>query len=137
MLLRSAVAKAAMPFPLNTVHDHWLCIVAAGCGRIGFCRDRLVRYRQHRGNQTGVLAGITTKKDYRIRKLQPLAERFAFYTEYFTPSEQMERFIWGRLNQEFFTVWRYRAFSPYEAALELAMRIIPEGLFEILMRKLK
>ena len=35
------------------MHDHWLTLVAAAMGRIGFLDEATVRYRQHGGNVYG------------------------------------------------------------------------------------
>jgi len=44
------------PIPNEVLlHDWWLAICAAACGRIGYIDEPLVQYRQHSGNQIGAL----------------------------------------------------------------------------------
>jgi len=44
------------PIPNEVIlHDWWLAICAAACGRIGYIDEPLVRYRQHSGNHIGAL----------------------------------------------------------------------------------
>jgi len=44
------------PIPTEiTLHDWWLAICAAACGRIGYIDESLVQYRQHSRNQIGAI----------------------------------------------------------------------------------
>jgi len=44
------------PIPKEiTLHDWWLAICAAACGRIGYIDESLVQYRQHSRNQIGAI----------------------------------------------------------------------------------
>ena len=64
MIIRADVAKAAIPFEVGMQRDRWLSVVASLNGSISYVDEPLVRYRQHGGNQTGVLKGITDKRTY-------------------------------------------------------------------------
>lgn len=64
MVVRSAVARQALPFPPEFVHDHWLALAAVQVQGVCFCPEPVFYYRIHGGNQTGVLAGIQTCQDY-------------------------------------------------------------------------
>ena len=84
MVVRSSVAKQALPFPAEFVHDHWLALAAVQAKGIRFCPEQVLRYRIHGGNQTGVLAGIETRQDYYeqrvcrdVRRLQCIEGRMA------------------------------------------------------------
>ena len=70
MMLKAEIAKAAIPFEENMVHDHWLALYSALTGEIAFEPTATVRYRQHGSNQTSVLAGVRTKDDYYRIKLR-------------------------------------------------------------------
>ncbi len=63
-LVKTEVAKKAVPFPREFVHDHWLAICAACDGKIEVANENLIYYRKHGENQTGVLSGIRNKNDY-------------------------------------------------------------------------
>ena len=74
-LVRAARAKQALPFADSMVHDHYLAFFSALHGSIAVCPDRLVHYRIHGGNQTGVLAHIDDRKSYLEHHLTPFCER--------------------------------------------------------------
>lgn len=71
MVICTDMAKKAIPFPINMVHDHWLAFWNAVFGKIVVCHDSLIDYRLHGNNQTGMLSGIMTKKDYYQRRSLP------------------------------------------------------------------
>ena len=64
MLMRSDIAKAAVPFAPSMVHDHYLAWFCARENEIAVAKQPLLNYRLHGGNQTGVLTNIVTKQDY-------------------------------------------------------------------------
>ncbi len=137
MLVRREIAQRAVPFPKDTVWDHWIAIVTSRFGKVMFTDEKLVFYRQHLNNQTGVLKGIASKADYRIKRLEPLRERLKAYERLAVPSEAIRRFISARLEGRVPDIWRYRQFSPFEAKLETVMRLIPERLFATIIKKLR
>lgn len=54
MLVNRALLDLALPVPSNAVmHDHWLTLVAATMGKIGFLDVPTVSYRQHTDNVYG------------------------------------------------------------------------------------
>lgn len=135
MLIQSRIAKKILPFPQHTVCDHWLSIGAAAEGKVILLEDPLVKYRQHDGNQTGILTGVTDKISYQIYKITPLKERLIFYKRYWKPSEELKMFVKARCDGKIREIWHYRKFSKYEALLEIVMRIIPERLFQLVLRR--
>lgn len=53
-LLNRSLLAAALPIPAAaTMHDWWLALVAAACGRLGFVPTATLDYRQHPRNQIG------------------------------------------------------------------------------------
>ena len=71
MVVCADMAKKSIPFPTNMVHDHWLAFWNAVFGKIVICHDSLIDYRLHGNNQTEMLAGIMTKKDYCQKRSLP------------------------------------------------------------------
>lgn len=69
MLIRADIAKDAIPFAVNLVHDHYLAIIASTYGEIVLIDKPLIDYRIHSSNQTSVFSGIDTKEDYYNKKL--------------------------------------------------------------------
>ena len=64
MIIRTDIAKAAVPFEPGMKHDRWISVVASINGYIAYVDEPLVIYRQHGKNQTGVLKDITDKQTY-------------------------------------------------------------------------
>lgn len=135
MLVRAETAKKAVPFPVQTVWDQWVAIVAAIYGKIVFIPQQLVQYRQHGGNQTGILHGVTNRAEYFQQKVEPLQERLEFYKNYAVPRQEMRDFIEARLKQKIFGIWRYRNYSRYEATFEVASAFFPDCLVRLLLRR--
>lgn len=69
MVIKTSIAKAALPFPSNIVHDWWLALYASYTGEIGIVDLPLMKYRIHKTNQTLILKGITSKKDYYEKRI--------------------------------------------------------------------
>lgn len=87
MLIKSNIAKKAIPFPDDKlfVHDHWLAICAAAEGEIGYSTNPLVSYRIHGQNQIGTKRFhdlntaemyVSEKIELPILKLNMIRERF-------------------------------------------------------------
>ena len=54
MLLNRALLELALPIPEEAVmHDHWITLVAAALGQIGFLDEATLYYRQHADNVFG------------------------------------------------------------------------------------
>ncbi len=82
------------------MHDHWLALVAAGLGAIGYLKEPTILYRQHNNNQIGAKAhtfhqmfssflnhGLRQKK---IRFSQTFQQAHAFLKEYGTRLKNRE-----------------------------------------------
>ncbi len=64
MMMKSNIAKSAIPFPPSVFHDWWLAICAASKGKIVMADKPLMKYRIYGGNQSAVLKGIVDKSSY-------------------------------------------------------------------------
>ena len=137
MLMRADVAKRAVPFPEKTVCDQWLCMVAAHSGAIAFVNRPLMQYRIHSGNQTGILTGVETKSDYRLKRLLPMWERAVEFDRRFGLPPRAMAFAKGRLKGRLGAIFRYRTLCEKDAYFELAMRVLPEVLFRRLLKRMK
>ncbi|MBE6070343.1 MAG: glycosyltransferase [Clostridium butyricum] len=76
MIVRSEIAKAAVPFEENLVHDQWIGTIAALNGKIDYVDDCLIRYRQHQSNQTGTLKGVQDKESYYKLRIIKFLDRY-------------------------------------------------------------
>ena len=137
MLIKSNIAKLAIPFPKSTVCDQWLAILASCNGKIVFVNKSLIRYRQHGNNQTGILYGVNDKKSYMEKRLIPLIERMEYLKKYYRIPDEMKSFIDARLNGKIFGIFRGRAYSPYDAKFEIVIRILPSFIVSRLLDKIK
>ena len=58
MMFASSLKEKLYPFPMHYYyHDRWLGIVASVYGKIIFCEDKLIGYRQHETNVSATLGG--------------------------------------------------------------------------------
>lgn len=69
MMMKSDIAKAAIPFPPSVFHDWWLAICAASKGEIVMADKPLMKYRIYGGNQSSVMKGITDKQSYYRKRI--------------------------------------------------------------------
>ena len=96
-----------------------------------------VRYRQHKRNQTGVLAGVSDKQSYLNYKVVPLEERLAFYRQHGKVEQEVEIFATARLHGSLAKIWKYRDLAPYEARFEIALRLLPDFFVRQVLRRMK
>ena len=137
MLIRSDMAKQAIPFPKQTVADHWLAIWAAHRGTISFVEQILMQYRQHLHNQTGILTGVFDKASYRAKRLLPLEERLRCLSERTEVAQSLQDFVRARLDNRISGIWKGRKFSRKEAEFEIAMNLMPDKVFQRLISRIR
>jgi glycosyltransferase involved in cell wall biosynthesis len=53
MAFRREYFDVLAPIPEKQIHDRWISILLAACGRFAVISDRLMQYRQHKGQQVG------------------------------------------------------------------------------------
>lgn len=143
MMTRADAAKNSVPFVDSLIHDQWLAINAALNGRIEVIREPLIDYRQHGGNQTSILHGVTDKQTYYKERILNYLPRIADYQKRLYTGEmipvidELEIFYCAR--QRYFLKPRLRdlrimikhmALARDSVLLESVMRLIPEWLFK-------
>ena len=67
MMVRRELVERSRPFPAAWVHDEWMAMVAASTGLVDLVEKPLTDYRQHGGNQIGVIALDASGKVSRLR----------------------------------------------------------------------
>ena len=151
MIMETRIAQAAIPFVKEMVHDHWLALYAASRGRISFEKAATVRYRQHGGNQTGVLAGVESKEEYYRLRIDLLVRRLEALSQKFGGDETLRSVIneavaWAHARRRYFIrpsikeakiMWLGRAFDPYAVVFELAIAWLPSRIFSLIIKTLK
>jgi len=135
MILRAEIARWAYPFPSKTVCDQWLCMIGASCGEIAFIQEKLLSYRQHENNQTGILSGVTDKESYRRCRIEPLVERAEMFERYAPLSLEAVEYIKGRREEKKRLIWKHRRLCPKDSWMELVMDFFPPGLFSLLIKR--
>lgn len=73
VLLRRSLVDLALPFPEAWLHDEWLAVIAASHDGVRMHDEQLTDYRQHGGNQVGMVK-IGTARKFKMFA-QPRTER--------------------------------------------------------------
>lgn len=150
MMIRADVAKSAAPFVGLVVHDQWLAINAALCGRIELIREPLIDYRQHEKNQTGILHGVTDKRSYYNERIVRYLERIECYKqrlasdELASAIEELDEFYNARKRyfakptlSDLKIMRKYRGYAKKSVRIESVMKLIPEWMFKIILKLAK
>ena len=87
MMMKSNIAKSAIPFPPSVFHDWWLAICAAAKGKIVMADKPLMKYRIYGGNQSAVLKGIVDKSSYYEKRVLAQMELVDRVWEVFGPDD--------------------------------------------------
>lgn len=138
MLVSAQEAKAAVPFCPYMEHDHYLALWCASRGVVQSLPQRLIRYRVHGGNQTGLLAGVTDRDSYARMRIDEPLRRMEWLAAQFPCSETLRRAIearrmWMQARQDNWNhrggacgVFAGRAFSPIPSLFELLFAHMPQ-----------
>lgn len=147
MLIKSDIAKRAVPFSNTVIHDQWLCIIASLYGKISFINKPLIRYRIHGNNQTGSLKRVETKDDYYNIRIIVLKERL-FDLKQAIKNNNIEsidneelkavsNFCEARANRKLISIFKYRKLCKKEAYFEIVIKYMPSFLVKYLLKCLK
>lgn len=140
MMIRANIAKKSVPFVDSLVHDQWLAINAALCGRIEVIHEPLIDYRQHGGNQTGVLKGINSKQDYYEERIGDMQRRLSDYksrlnevagirqtiSELEEFNEARSRYFYSHKSADLRIMRKYRGFARQDVLFETFIPFLPE-----------
>lgn len=139
MLVERDIAQKSIPFSKVTVHDQWICIIASYYGTISFLDKKLIKYRIHRNNQTGVLSGVINKNDYyelRVNKLKTRLEELKKVINKDNVCDIYE-FCEAREKKTIIKIIKYSYLDRMEAYFEVLLKYIPNWIFRIIIKKLK
>lgn len=64
LIVKSDVAKSAVPFSPYCFHDRYLTLIALSMGDVIKVNTPVIKYRRSGGNQSGFLKGVEDKKTY-------------------------------------------------------------------------
>ena len=86
MVINKAMRNLAVPIPKEAIlHDHWMALIAAACGKSAYIEEPLVLLRNHAQNVT--------------RKKNTLSDKLKRFSTNFWSKDQYEYFISIRVNQ--------------------------------------
>lgn len=151
MLIKGNIAKKAIPFELEMYHDHWLALFSSTVGKIDYTEERLVKYRIHSNNQSGVLSGINNKKEYyadRIysteKRYKSLAKRFKYNKDIYCLIKKQIKWIEARKRysikanfNDLIIIFNGRKYGKHTTILEIFMPFMPNFLFSIVLKLTK
>ena len=141
MLIRSEMAKEAIPFCPYMVHDHYLALWCAAHGNIQSIQKPLIEYRIHQLNQTKLLAGVSSKQSYGEIRIIRLQQRLKWLDKNFPCSLKLKKTLtdsiaWADARAENWRheggkriIWKYRKFSLLPSLFELVAAEMPEPIF--------
>lgn len=131
-MLRTDVAQRLVPFSTHTGHDKWLALGASALGPCANLPEAYVQYRQHGKNQTGALAGVSSKKDWYQARTLDSADVVADFASRFPDHPalpEMQAFAEARVRRDIPGIWRHRVLAPDVARFEIALALCPDPLF--------
>lgn len=140
LMLDASAAKSMIPFPESTAHDLWLTLGCSELGKCSFTMTPLVKYRRHGGNETGFLAGVSSKDDWystRVKNRVDTARRFA---DRFPDSPHLKEilgFAEARERRSIIGLLKYRRACPSIAKADIIIRLVPNWLFILILKELK
>lgn len=147
MMVRKNVAKKAMPFQKNLIHDQWIAIIAALYGKIDFIDKPLVRYRQHSFNQTGILKDVYDKRTYYNKKIEGIIYRYKSFQKRLESDELRDEInnclIWLEARKNYFLkpnikdlkiMIKYKNFNKAFILLESILPFLPELIFKYIIK---
>lgn len=151
MLIKADIAKDAIPFEKEYVHDQWLSLMAASKGRIFFINKPLIRYRQHGQNQTGVLTDASSKRDYYLNRIVKLEKGIKkagnrikmddrteiVYRELCMFMNIRRRYFNNPSFKLFRKLLKYRKYGAHTVLFEIFLPFMPEKVFELAVKIIK
>lgn len=140
MVMRGDFVRSVVPFSKYTGHDKWVLACASACNGVSFLDEVLVSYRRHGNNVSGVLRGISSKKEYVEKRAVPhlnlikdFIERFPNYSGAYEALDFAE----ARVSHDIIKLFKYRYLARDMAKFEIALAIIPNFLFKYIIQALQ
>jgi len=145
ILMKTSIAKKAIPFSKYYWHDGWLGLVAALNGKIISIKEPLLLYRRHQLNQTGLWHGIDCKDDYINKKSKHLYDRIRclsnipWLKKKLPEKEYSELLIWSKAKLEYLQkpnladlrkIIKYKHYSLTRSFMDILLPFVPDFLFK-------
>lgn len=131
MMMRTDIAKEAVPFPEGVFHDWWLAVCAAIKGKVVQAPQPLMKYRIYGGNQSAVLKGVLDKQTYYEHKIKPYQEFIKHVHKVFGDNKHIINALkYSKAREEYFFHPNFRALSQLLSGRNYPLSII---MFEVLL----
>ena len=145
MLIRSDIARAALPFAKSMVHDHYLAFACSTKHSISVFSQPLVLYRQHKSNQTGVLINIHNKTEYIEQHILPFCNRTEELKQRYPDAIPIRTMEWSAARLDNIrkiprAKWRLfclRSVNYSTTMFELIALQMPRPVFQYMIRKIQ
>lgn len=147
MLVEATSSKAAVPFCPYMVHDHYIALFCSMRGMIRSLSQPFIRYRIHKNNQTGMLAGVTDKKSYCDIRIDLALQKMHWLIKHCDMPDSLRETIcqgilWLEARKKNLAgdkwmireIWKYRKFSVMTSLFEIVAGALPERVFMFLIR---
>ena len=147
MMLRTDIAKVALPFPKSVFHDWWLAVCAAIKGNIAMAPKPLIEYRIYSGNQSAMLKGIHDKKSYYDLRIKKHKEFIDYIYKVLGDDLRIIKFQeWNYARENYFFHPNFSTFKNLISAwnynrstilLEIILPFMPEYFFKEILKRAK
>jgi len=138
MLMPTAIAKEAVPFIDDMVHDHYLALFAATEGSISVHQEKLIKYRIHESNQTNALSKVSNKDTYYQMRIAPYLRRMKQLRQRFDIENLDKAYEWAKAREAYYqkkkgsgrAVWQLKQCDKSTTIFELVMLKMPSFIFK-------
>ena len=138
LITSAALAKAAVPFNPYMFYDHYITLYCANEGRVVSLSESLLLHREHGGNQSSMLQGVSDRESYyRIRVNRPTSA-VIWLEERFPANVRLKPILaqgrqWMEARRDYAAgkrecrriIWKFRRYSPMASILEIVMPYLP------------
>ncbi len=134
ILMRTEIAKMALPFCRTTGHDKWVLLCAAAHGKVAVYDEPVVHYRRWGKNVSGVLKNVDSKDDYyheRVEHARGIVEEFAKRWPDDPHVPEMRRALEAQISRNPFRIWSVRRSIPDLYKYQILLVLCPAPLFTL------
>mgnify|MGYP005931971551 CR=1 FL=1 len=150
MLVKSSVAKKAIPFSENYYHDWWIALNVAIEGKIKIIDRPLIKYRIHDTNQSEFLKGIYSKNDYYLKWISLFNDRVLELTKLKLNKIQKQYvenlYLYAKCRVKYFNnsdiknmfnLLKFRNINKKTTYFEIILPFLPEWLFKFIIMQIR
>ncbi len=146
MLVPTTMAKASLPWNPFMYYDHYITLFCANQGKVVSLNRPLLQHREHGGNQSSTLQGVTDKESYYRLWVENKANEVHWLREHFPANEKLRRILeegdcWMQARSAYArgnrkqrsVIWKYRRYAPMVSLFELCIPWLPAPAFRLLL----